>query len=106
VPAGKRCIVTHVIIRDPSATLFGLDDADFGTGAASATQSFLNNETGIGDMTATDDYMVLVAVSDDYKIIDGDAAAAVDREFGMTIVDGSDGAATATIDVFGYLFDS
>jgi len=33
-------------------------------------------------------------------------AAASDREFGMTIVDGSDGAATATIDVFGYLFDS
>ena len=34
VPAGKRCIVTHVIIRDPSATLAGCDDVDFGTGAA------------------------------------------------------------------------
>lgn len=106
VPEGKRCIITHVIIRDPSATLAGCDDADFGTGAASATQNFLNNETGIGDMTATTDFMTLVAVSDEYTIIDGDAAAAVDREFGMTIVDGSDGAATATIDVFGYLFDS
>jgi hypothetical protein len=106
VPAGKRAIITHVIIRDPSATLAGCDDVDFGTGAASATQNFLNNETGIGDMTATTDFMVLVAVSDEYTIIDGDAAAAADREFGMTIVDGSDGAATATIDVFGYLFDS
>ena len=106
VPAGKRCIVTHVIIRDPSATLNGCDDVDFGTGAASATQNFLNNETGIGDMTATTDFMVLVAVSDEYTIIDGDAAAAVDREFGIYIVDGSDGAATATIDVFGYIFYS
>lgn len=106
VPAGKRAIITHVIIRDPSATLAGCDDADFGTGAASATQNFLNNETGIGDMTAVTDFMTLIAVSDEYTIIDGDAAAAVDREFGMTIVDGSDGAATATIDVFGYLFDS
>ncbi len=51
--------------------------------------------------------MTLVAVSDDYKIIDGDAAAAVDREFGIYIVDGADtGGRTATIDVFGYLFDS
>jgi len=105
-PEGKRCIVTHVVIRDPSATLAGCDDVDFGTGAACATQNFLNNETGIGDMTDTTDYMVLTAGSDEYTIIDGDAAAAVDREFGIYPVDGSDGAATATIDVFGYLFDS
>lgn len=106
VPEGKRAIITHVILRDPSATAAGCDDADFGTGAASATQNFLNNETGIGDMTAITDFMTLVAVSDEYTIIDGDAAAAVDREFGITIVDGSDGACTMTIDVFGYLFDS
>lgn len=106
VPEGKRAIITHVIIRDPSATMAGCDDVDFGTGAASATQNFLNNETGLGDMTATTDFMTLVAVSDEYTIIDGDAAAVVDREFGITIVNGSDGAATATIDVFGYLFDS
>ena len=106
VPEGKRAIITHVIIRDPSATLAGCDDVDFGTGAASATQNFLNNETGIGDMTAVTDFMTLIAVSDEYTIIDGDAAAAVDREFGIYIVNGADGAGTATIDVFGYLFDS
>ncbi len=107
VPFGKRCIVTHVILRDASASLTGCDDVDFGTGAASATQNFLNTETGIGDITAATDYMTLIAVSDDYKIIDGDAAAAVDREFGIYIVDGADtGGRTATIDVFGYLFDS
>ena len=107
VPAGKRCIVTHVIIRDPSGTLVGCNDVDFGTGAACATENFLNNETGIVDVTATTDFMVLVAVSDEYTIIDGDAAAAVDREFGIQIIAGATAAAaTATIDVFGYLFDS
>ena len=107
VPAGKRCIVTHVIIRDPSGTLAGCNNVDFGTGVACATENFLNAEAGIVDVTATDDYMTLVAVSDDYKIIDGDAAAAVDREFGIQIIAGATAAAaTATIDVFGYLFDS
>jgi hypothetical protein len=105
VPAGKDCIITDVIIRNPSATLAGCNDVDFGTGAACATQSFLNAETGIVDMTATTDYMHLVAVSDDYKVIDGDAAAAADREFGIYIVAGAtSAAATATIAVFGFLF--
>ena len=107
VPAGKRAIITHVILRDPSVTLAGCNDVDFGTGAASATQNFLNNETGIVDMTAVTDFMTLVAVSDEYTIIDGDAAAAVDREFGIYVVAGAtSAAATVTIDVFGYLFDS
>lgn len=106
VPAGKRCIPVMVVIYDPSATLAGCDDVDFGTGATCATQNFLNNETGIGDMTATTDYMVLTAESDEYTIIDGDAAAAADREFGIYIVNGADSAATATIAVFGFLFDS
>jgi len=106
VPAGKRAIITHVIIRDPSATLAGCDDADFGTGAACATENFLNTEIGIGDMTATTDFMVLTAESDEYTIIDGDAADAVDREFGIYMDNAADGNATATIDTFGYLFAS
>ena len=109
VPAKKRCIPTLVILYDPSASLTGCDDVDFGTGAASATQNFLNNVQTIGDMTATTDYMVLrtAVAGDEYTIIDGDAAAAVDREFGIYIVDGADtGGRTATIAVFGFLFDS
>lgn len=106
VPAGKKCIITNVIIRNPSASLAGCNDVDFGVGAACATESFLNHETGIVDMTtATTDFMNLVAVSDEYSIIDGDAVNAVDREFGIYIVAGAtSAAATATIDVFGYLF--
>lgn len=107
VPAGKRMVPVFVIIRDPSATLAGCNDVDFGTGAACATLNFINNETGIVDMTATTDYMILTTSSDEYTIVDGDAAAAVDREFGCYVVAGAtSAAATATIDVFGYLFAS
>lgn len=103
-PAGKRWIVTEIVIRDPSATLAGCDDVDFGTGTNAG--AWLNNETGIGDMTATTDFMVLRADSNEYTIIDGDAAALVDRQFGLKVIDGSDSAGTVTIDVFGYQFDS
>lgn len=104
VPPGKRFVPTEIIIIDPSATLGGCDDVDFGSGTNAG--SWLNNETGIGDMTATTDFMVLRADSDEYTIIDGDAAALVDRQFGLKVIDGSDGAGTATIMVFGVLFDS
>jgi len=105
--AGKRSIPIFVVLRDPSASLAGCNDVDFGTGAACATQNFINNETGIVDMTATTDYMILTTSSDEYTIIDGDAAAAVDREFGIYVVAGAtNAAATVTIDVFYYQFDS
>lgn len=103
-PPGKRGIPTELIIRDPSGTLGGCDDVDFGTGANADT--WLNAELGIGDMTATTDFMVLRADSDEYTIIDGDAAALADRQFGLKVINGSDAAATAIIDVFGYQFDS
>lgn len=104
-PAGKRDIPIELVIRDPSASLAGCDDVDFGSGTNAG--SWLNNETGIGDMTATTDFMVLRADSDEYTIIDGDAAALVDRQFGIKVIDGADsGSPTATVDVFGYRFDS
>lgn len=109
VPAGKRCIVTTVVVRDVASLydMAGCNDVDFGTGVACATQNFLNNETGLVDMDAQHDYMVLTAASNEYTIIDGDAAAAVDREFGIEIVAGAtDADLTATMDVFGYLFAS
>lgn len=102
--AGVRGAVTAVLLIDPSATLSGCDDVDFGTGTNADTG--LNNETGIGDMTVTTDYMFLPFASNEYTIIDGDAAALVDRQFGLKVIDGSDGAGTATIMVFGILFDS
>lgn len=113
VPEGKRCIPIMVVIRDalgtgPVYTLVGCNDVSFGTGVACGTANFLQNEAGLVDMTAQHDYTVLTTASaDEYTIIDGDAAAAVDREFGIEITAGAtDADIVATIDVFGYLFDS
>lgn len=103
-PAGERGIPTHLLIIDPSATLGGCDDVDFGTGTNADTG--LNHETSIGDMTATTDYMLLPLESNEYTIVDGDAAALVDRQFGIKVIDGSDGVATATIMVLGIVVDS
>lgn len=102
--AGERFIPVELIIFDPSATMSGCDDVDFGTGANADT--WLNNETGLGDMTAVTDFMVLRADSDEYTIVDGDAATLADRQFGIKVIDGSDGAATASIMVLGILLDS
>jgi len=105
VPNGKDCVITEVIIRNPSATMSGCNDVDFGVGIACATQAFLNNETGIVDMTSTTDYMRLTTSGDDYKVIDGSDATLVNSQFGIQIITGAtSAAATATIDVFGYIF--
>lgn len=105
-PTGKRFIPLFVVIRDPSATLAGCIDVDFGVGATAAVQAFANNVTGIADATATTDYYVVTATLNEYTIIDGDDSTTANRIFGMYLVTGSTSAATATIDVFGYLFDS
>ena len=104
VPSGKDGIILGALIHNPTASLAGCNDVDFGVGAACATQAFLNNETGIADMTSTTDYMWLTAESNDYKVIDGDDATAANREFGIYIVAGSTLAATATIKTFGIIF--
>ena len=105
VPAGKRMVPIDLILIDPSASLAGCDDVDFGSGTNAG--SWLNNETGIGDMTATTDFMTLRADSNEYTIIDGDAAALVDRQFGMKVINGADsGSPTATAILLGILFNS
>ena len=106
VPPGKRAIITEVILHTPTATLAGMNDVDFGGGAAAITPAWLNNETGIGDMTAVEDYMVLRNDSNDIAAIDGDNATAANRIFGMYIVSGSTAAAGVTVDTIGYLIDS
>ena len=103
VPPGMYGIIDSVIIHSNSATLAGMNDVDFGSGAAAITPAWLNNETGIEDMTAANDWMILRADSDEFGMIDGDDATAANRTFGMYVVSGSTGAATAVVDVFGYL---
>ena len=107
VPSGKNGIVEYVILREPSHTLAAANDVNFGTGAAT-TGTWIDNETGLVDMTATDDYMVLERtshISNEFSVIDGDNATANNRTFGIYVVAGaSTAAATVTIDVFGYIF--
>jgi len=107
VPPGYNGIVEYVILREPSATLAGCNDCNFGVGAGT-TGSWIDAEAGIEDMTATNDYMVLERtshISNEFSVIDGDDATANNRTFGIYVVAGATGAAyTVTIDVFGYIF--
>ena len=107
VPAGKNGIVEYVILREPSGTLAGAVDVNFGIGAGT-TGSWIDGETGVADMTATNDYQVYERtnhISNEFSVIDGDDATANNRTFGIYVVTGATtDAATVTIDTFGYVF--
>lgn len=95
IPVGSVAYVTHVIIRDPSATLAGGTDYDLGTGATCTTWE------------QTVDLSSLTTLNTDYIVISGSGTkyteCAAGDVFGIYVNTGSTGAATATIDVFGYL---
>ncbi len=96
VAPGKTAYIAFVVIREPSASLSGGTDYDFGTGAAADTW---RQTVDLSSMTTADtDYMV-ISGADVTKYTDS-AAASV---FGIKPITGSTGAATATIDVFGFL---
>lgn len=90
VPTGKVAYITHVVIRDPSATLAGGTDFDFTQWRQTVSLTSMT--------TANTDYMV-IAGADITKYQELAAGTA----FQITPSTGSTGAATATIDVFGYL---
>ncbi|KKM06401.1 hypothetical protein LCGC14_1744350 [marine sediment metagenome] len=96
VPTGKTLYVTHIIVREPSASMSGGTDYDFGTGAAADTWRQTVNLSSM--TTSGTDYMV-IAGADVTKYTDN-AAAAV---FGIYVNTGTTLACTATIDVFGFL---
>ena len=95
VPAGKVCYVTHVVIRDPSASMAGGTDYDIGTGANADTWK------------QTIDLSSLTTLGTDYIVIDSNNAkyteSAAASEFGIKVITGTTAACTATIDVFGYI---
>lgn len=109
---GYNGIVRYIILREPSGTLTGCDDVNFGVGAVT-TGDWIDTETGIEDMTQTSDYMILdrttdaAHISNEFSVIDGDDATANNRTFGIYVETGGGAtaaAATVTIDVFGYIF--
>ena len=97
VPAGKSAVITAVVVRNPSATLSGGTSYAFGSGTNFNT--FVSGISLTTMTTATSDIMYIVPATNNTKYTISAAGAVI----GMKITTGSTGAATATIDVFGYL---
>lgn len=94
VPTGKTCYIFAVIVRAPSATLAGGTDYDFGVDATCTT--WLQSVDLSAMTTLTTDYKIVTSLT---KF----AYCAAGAAFGIYPTTGSTGAATATIDVIGYL---
>lgn len=89
VPTGKVARIAAVVIRDPSASLAGGTSYSFTQWRQTVDLSSMT--------TANTDYFLLDGNNVKYQEL---AAATA---FQITVTTGSTGAATATIDVFGYL---
>lgn len=98
VPTGKKAVVTHVVIRQPTASLAGGTDFDIGDGANADTWKTTIDLSG---MTGTDDYMV---ISNDNAVVG--AVFDAGDEFGIKPATGATADAQAEMDVFGYEFDA
>ena len=97
IPTGKKCIVTHVVVRNRTGVLGG--QYDFGSdGAASDWVQNVDLST-----LGADEYMVIqdepaAGVFGNYPVMDDIMTFGVNRVAGAAF--------DATIDVFGYLFDA
>ena len=89
IPAGKVGYISHVVIRNPSASMAGGTDYDFTSWKQTVDLSSLT--------TLNTDYIVL----DGNNVKYAELAAAV--AFQITVQTGTTAACTATIDVFGFL---
>ena len=96
VPVGKIFYPFAIIVRVQSATLAGGTDYDFGTGANCDTWK---QTVDLSSLTAVTDYIIVTALTKFQNCVAGD-------EFGIKVITGATGAATATIDVIGYLADA
>lgn len=98
VPADKIFYPVAIVVSDISASLSGGTDYDFGSGANCDTW---RQTVDLSSMTTvTTDFMVIRG-ADVTKYTASEAA----ETFGVKVITGSTGAATATIDVFGFLGD-
>lgn len=87
VPSGKTLYVTHVVVRDPTASLAGGTDYDFTNWKQTVDLSSMT--------TSGTDYMVITGSGTKYTENTGN--------FQITVSTGSSATANATVDVFGYL---
>jgi len=95
-PVGKVTRISHIVVRDPTASMAGGTDFKFGTGFRNNAAVDLSSLT-----TANTDYIVLAnatAAGNDQKCTEIAAATA----FAVTVTTGTTAVCNATIDVFGY----
>ena len=98
IPAGKKAIITHVIIHSPTASLADGVDFDIGSGANADTWRQTISLTSM--TTVTTDYMVIPSIAATPVKYTLEAAAAA---FGIKPITGATADAQATMDVFGFL---
>jgi len=105
-PPGKIALIFGVLLTNISASCAAGDDYNFGTGAAADDGFDAVDLSGITTGFATD-YMYVTGVNNTkYTLVDGDAAALADRQFGVYVVSGTTAATTCTARVLGILIDS
>jgi hypothetical protein len=95
VPTGKKMVPTRVVVRNPTASLAGATDVNFGDGTNRDTWK---PNVDLSGMTATSDVMVIT--NDNAKFTPFDAG----DTFGFKPDTGSTADADATMEVFGYLY--
>lgn len=100
VPPGKKAVITHVIIRNPTASLADGVDFDIGSGANADTW---RQTVSLTTLTATTDYIVIPSISATPVKYTIEVAAAA---FGIKPITGATADAQATMEVFGYEMDA
>ena len=96
VPPGKTAYVTMVVVREPSASMAGGTDYDFGTGVNADTW---RQTIDLSSMTTPGTDYMAIRGADVTKYTDSAEATA----FGIKVITGTSAACTATIDTFGFL---
>jgi hypothetical protein len=99
IPSGKTAIITHVCIKNPSASLAG--GASYAFGNNPTTYNNWDSAITLISLTAATLCMILIPTTAGAQTT---TICAAGTEFSMYATDGSDAVATATIDVFGYLY--
>ncbi len=94
VPVGHKCIITQVIIKEPSANLSGGTNYSFGSGTSANDWATTINLDGM----TTNEFIVIRNLGVSAPVYEGGT------EFSINPITGSTANATATIDIIGYLY--
>ena len=95
VPTGLKMIPAYVIVRNPTGSLAGGTEFDFGDGVNADTW---RQNVDLSTLTATDDCIVIAYNDTKFKPYD-----ATDI-FGIKPITGSTGDYNAIVELFGYLY--